>query len=173
MASPILSCRRLCVVAFAACLLSAGCQRAADGLADSAIERASGGQVKVDRDGDVVRLKTPEGEMTVQGGDSLSLPGTFPDDVYLPAGYAINSVMDLNGISMVNLRAPGRVPGLFADARKAMADQGWSETMAMQHSADSGILAFEKASRGATLAFSDGGDADVAVSVQLSSKQAQ
>jgi hypothetical protein len=173
MPSQILSSRRCVLVLACVLLLSAGCKRAADGLADTAIERASGGQVKVDRDGDTVRLKTPEGEMTVQGGEALPLPETFPEDVYLPKDYAINSVMDINGMSMVSMRAPGRVPGLFADARKAMVDQGWKETMAMQHSSDSGILAFEKDTRGATLAFSDAGDADVAVSVQLSSKQAQ
>lgn len=150
------------------CLLLPACQRAADGLA----ERASGGAVSIARDGDSVVLKTAEGQMTMQGGESLPLPGDFPGDVYLPRDYVINSVMDLEGVNVVGLHAPGKVPALFADARKAMAEHGWKETMAMQHSVDSAMLAFEKpgdgdAGRGAMLAFNDSGEQGVSLSVQL------
>lgn len=159
----------IAMVAMAGLLLS-GCQRASDSM----VERASGGQLKVERDGDTVVLKTAEGEMTMQGGESLPLPKGFPDDVYLPDGYAINSVMDLEGVNVLGLHAPGKVPGLFADAREAMAAHGWKETMAMQHSADSAMLAFEKSgdgdrARNAMLAFNDGGEQGVSVSVQLRS----
>lgn len=151
-------------------LLLAGCQRAADGM----VERASGGKVEIDRKGDSVVLKTAEGQMTVQGGDSLPLPKDFPKDVYLPDGYTINSVMDLDGVNVLGLHAPGNVPGLFADARETMVAQGWKETMAMQHSVDSAMLAFEKSGgegqpRSAMLAFNDGGEQGVTLSVQLRS----
>lgn len=149
---------------------ASGCQRASDAM----IERASGGQVAIERDGETVVLKGKDGEMTIQGGDGLALPKAFPEDVYLPRGYAINSVMDLQGVNVIGLQAPGKVPGLFADAREAMAAQGWKETMAMQHSADSAMLAFEKPGSGdeprsAMLAFNDGGDESVTLSVQLRS----
>lgn len=170
MASMFLRSRFLPVAMALGCLLLAGCQRAADTM----IERASGGQVEIERDGDTVVLKTAEGQMTMQGGDSLPLPKGFPEDVYLPRGYAINSVMDLEGVNVIGLHAPGKVPGLFADAREAMAAQGWKETMAMQHSVESAMLAFEKpgdggAARGAVLAFNDSGEQGVNVSVQLRS----
>jgi hypothetical protein len=157
--------------ALLACGLLAGCQRAADGMADAAIEAASNGKVKVDRDGDKVVFKTGDGEMVVQGGEALPLPDDFPGDVYLPGEYAVNSVMDLQGVSVVGLRTPGKVPALFADARKHMVAQGWKETMAMQHSADSAMLAFEKQGEGdgartAMLSFGDDGDS-VQMSVQL------
>jgi hypothetical protein len=151
-------------------LLLGGCQRAADSL----VERASGGKVEIERKGDAVVLKTAEGQMLVQGGDSLPLPKGFPADVYLPEGYAINSVMDLDGVNVLGLHAPGKVSGLFADAREAMAASGWKETMAMQHSVDSAMLAFEKAGdgdppRSAMLAFNEGGEQGVSLSVQLRS----
>lgn len=153
-----------------ACLLLPGCQRAADSMTEAAMEAATGGKVKVDRDGDKVVFKTADGEMVVQGGDVLPLPEDFPGDVYLPDGYTVNSVMDLQGVSVVGMRAPGKVTALFADARKRMAEQGWKETVAMQHSADSAMLAFEKGADGdrreAMLSFGEDGDS-VQVSVQL------
>lgn len=158
---------RILAIGLACVLLPTGCQKAADRMTEDAIERASDGQVKIERDGDKVVLKTADGQVTMQGGDALPLPAAFPKDVYLPGDYAVNSVMDLEGVSMVSLRAPGKVPGLFADARESMVAQGWKETMAMQHSVESAMLAFEKEQRAATLSFSDDGDAGVAVGVQL------
>ena len=159
-----------CVAAFVVALvLLAGCQRAADGLAEGAIERASNGEVELERDGDKVTLKTEQGQMTMQAGESLPLPANFPKDVYLPDDYAVNSVMDLEGVNVLSLRAPGKVPALFADARAAMARQGWKETMAMQHSVDNALLAFEKEQRAATLSFNDDSEDGVVLGVQLRS----
>jgi hypothetical protein len=155
-------------LALVAGLSATGCQRASDAM----VERASGGQVAIERDGDTVVLKGADGQMTLQGGDALPLPKEFPRDVYLPEGYAINSVMDLQGVNVIGMQAPGKVAGLFADAREAMVAQGWKETMAMQHSVDSAMLAFEKPGggsepRSAMLAFNDAGSDGVTLSVQL------
>ncbi len=163
---PVSGC--LCALVVVAGLAATGCERVADG----AVERTGGGQVKIERDGDAVVVKSADGQVAVQGGESLPLPAAFPKDVYLPEGYAINSVMDLEGVNVLNLRAPGKVPELFADAREAMAGHGWKETMAMQHSVDSAMLAYEKTDEGngarsATLSFNDGGEHGVSVSVQL------
>lgn len=163
---------RSLVLALVVLVSSSACQRAADSAADAAIERASGGKVEVERDGDTVVFKTEDGQMAVQGGDSLALPADYPKDVYLPADYAVNSVMDLQGMNVLGLRAPGQVPALFADARKTMLAQGWKETMAMQHSAESALLAFEKGvpegeARVAMLSFGSDGEDGVQVSVQL------
>lgn len=161
-----------CVAVLAVALvLPAGCQRTADNLAEGAIERASNGKVEVERDGDKTTLKTARGEMTMQAGESLPLPASFPKDVYLPGDYAVNSVMDLEGVNVLSLRAPGKVPALFADARAAMAAQGWKETMAMQHSVDNALLAFEKEQRAATLSFNHDGDDGVILGVQLRSSR--
>lgn len=174
MANTMFTSGRRCMLVAVAMLGLVGCQRSADSLADGAIERASGGQVKVERDGDTVTVATADGQSIVRSGESLSLPEAFPGDVYLPDGYAINSVMDLEGVNVLNLRAPGKLSGLFADAREAMAGHGWKETLAMQHSVDSAMLAFEKGERNAMLAFSNGGDQGVSLSVQLSAgKQTQ
>ena len=168
------SCSRLLAAVLLACAL-AGCQRAAEDATDRAIERAGDGHIVVDRDGNRIALKTADGDVAVTGGDALPLPEDYPGDVYLPEGYAINSVMDLEGVDVLGLRAAGKVSDQFAAARKAMAGHGWKETMAMQHSADSAMLAYEKPVEGgdprvAMLSFRDDGEGGVMLSVQLRSE---
>lgn len=154
-----------------AVVLSAGaCQKVGETAADAAIERATG--ARVDRDGDQVTLRSADGQLAIRAGDSVALPEDFPRDIYLPADYRVNSVMDLQGVSMVSLSAPGQVSALFAAAREAMQAQGWTQSMSAQHSADTAMLAFEKGDeaqrRSATLSFNrNNGDEHVIVGVQL------
>lgn len=146
----------------------AGCQKAADAATEAAIERASGEKVEVDRDGGQVRIKTADGELTMQAGDALPLPADFPKDVYLPGRYDVNSVMDMGGTQVVSVSTRGKVSGVFAEAQQAMADAGWTQTMSMQHSADSAMLSYEKDARAAVLSFNRGeGNDGVVMAVQL------
>src|SRR3546814_10224773 len=48
-----------------------------------------------------------------RGGGALALPDDFPDDIYLPADYRINSLMDRGTLRVVSLQAPGQVSALF------------------------------------------------------------
>lgn len=148
----------------------AGCQKTQEALADSAIERASGGQFQVQRDGDTVTTLGEEGELAMRGGEALPLPEDFPDDIYLPSDYRINSVMDLDGMRVISLQAPGRVAGLFGAAREAMGRDGWKQTMAMQNAADTAMLSFEKGKRAAVLSFNGSRGEDVTMSVQVRSR---
>jgi hypothetical protein len=144
-----------------ACLLFvAGCQKTGATATGAAIARA----------GDPVEAI---GHPAVSDGDAgLPLPDNFPKDVYLPARYTVDSAMDMGGTAMVAMTAPGRVTALFAEARSTMRTQGWTQTMAAQHSVDNAVLVFEKDQRNATLSFNraQGDDAPgegVLVSVQL------
>lgn len=160
----------LAIVALALVALG-GCRKSQESIADAAIERASDGKVKIDRDGDRMTIKTDQGEMAVQSGEALPLPKDFPGDVYLPPDYRINSVMDLGGAKVLSLQADGKVSVLFDAARTAMDKQGWKQTMAMQNSTDTAMLAYEKDKRAAVLSFNENsGDAGVTMSVQLRDK---
>ncbi|TYT26226.1 hypothetical protein FZO89_08100 [Luteimonas viscosa] len=158
---------RLCTAMLAVASLLPGCQRAGNSIAETAIERATRGY------GDAA--DTAPGHSGVRapaGADSLALPGHFPEDVYLPDGYRVNSVMDLQDVSVLSLSAPGEVGPLFVAARDAMQAQGWTQTLAAQHSVDTAMLAFEKdggdGARSATLSFNrNNGDERVIVGVQL------
>ncbi len=103
-------------------------------------------------------------------GDALSLPEDFPDDIYLPAGYRIDSLMDRGALRVVSLRAPGRVSTLFDAARASMDGRGWKQTLAMRDASDGALLNYEKGDRAAVLSFSDDhGAGAVTMNVQLRS----
>ena len=153
-----------------AALAAGACQKAGETAADAAIERATG--VKVDRDGDQVTLRSADGEIAIHTGESVALPADFPEDIYLPPDHQVNSVMDLQGVRVLSLTAPGQVSTLFAAAREQMQAQGWTQAMSAQHSADTAMLAFEKGEdeqrRSATLSFNrNNGERHVIVGVQL------
>ncbi len=161
----------VCCVALAL----AGCKQSAEEtLAEAALEKATGHKVDLDDDGDTVTIKTDEGEMKISGGDNAKLPATFPKDVYLPANYAVESVMEVNKTQLIALKAQGEVAKLYADARTAMEKQGWKQTMAMQGSANDGLLAYEKEGRKATVSFNgEGAGEPVSVGLQVMEAEAE
>ncbi len=150
-------------------LAAGGCQKVGQTAADAAIARATG--IAIDRHGEPAGGDGVEARPDARSR-SVALPADFPEDVYLPVHYQVNSVMDLQGVSMISLSVPGEVDALLADAREAMQAAGWTQSMSAQHSVDSAVLAFEKGDggprRSATLSFNrNHGDRHVIVGVQL------
>ena len=162
--------RHLLVLSIAAVCV-AGCGKSpGERLAEAAIEASTGQKVEVDEDGGKVSFKTDKGEMKISGGDSATLPATFPKDVYLPADYKVASTMEVPGAMIVSLETGGQVAALAADASKRMQAQGWKQTLAMQNEGDNQMFVFEKEQRNATVSFSRQDDV-VTVGLQLSSNQ--
>jgi len=167
----------LCATVLALSPLLGGCQRAGNPITEAAIQRATD-QGGIAHDDGQRMPGGGDGRTALQAGESLTLPEGFPEDVYLPRAYAVNSVMDLQDVSVLSLSAPGKVAALFSDARHAMRTQGWKQTLAAQHSVDTAMLAFEKDSdagrRSATLSFNrNNGDERVIVGVQLRALHSQ
>jgi hypothetical protein len=159
----------LFLVAGALCL--AGCGKSpSERLAEAAVSAASGHKVEVDKDGGQVTIKSDQGDLKIASGESAALPASFPKDVYLPAEYSIDSVMEMPNAQVVSLAASGSAATLFADASKQMQAQGWKQTMAMQQSGSAQMLAFEKDRRSAMLTF-DEQDGAVKVGLQLTTRQ--
>jgi hypothetical protein len=147
--------------------LLSGCRQSREALADSAIGHAAS-PLKAASDNDRVASGGHVETLAMQQGETLPLPADFPDDVYLPRDYRINSVMDRGGLRVISLQAPGRVPGLFGAARDAMDRHGWKQTLAMQDATDNAVLTYEKDRRAAVLSFNSGGGVrGVTMSVQL------
>ena len=156
----------------ATALCAGACSKSpGEGLAGAAISAATGQKVDVDQDGGKVTFQTDKGEMKIASGDDASLPMDFPHDVYLPAGYKVQSAMEMPGAVIVEVDAPGRVPALFADASKQMQARGWKQTMAMQQAGDAQMLGFEKANRSAVVSLYDNDGNGVKVGLQLTTKQ--
>lgn len=144
---------------------ASGCRQSREAFIDPAPERPAMRLPAPDP------LHSPVGDRTaVAHGDALSLPGDFPDDVYLPADYRINSLMDRGALRVVSLRVPGHVSTLFDAARASMGKRGWKQTLAMRDASDSALLNYEKDGRAAVLSFNDdSGTGGVTMNVQLHS----
>src|SRR5690606_11498063 len=108
----------------AAMLSTAGCQRTADAATEAALERASGHEVAIDRDGKRARILTPDGEINLATGGGMPLPDDFPADLFLPPTYAVNSVMEVGDARLVNMESEGTVAAMFDAARSAMQRRG-------------------------------------------------
>ncbi|MEZ0472456.1 hypothetical protein [Luteimonas salinilitoris] len=132
----------------------AGCSRTGETV-DAAIARNDG-----DRLSTTAAAVAP---MPMRPRAPLPLPADFPEDVYLPPGYDIDSVLDMDGALVLSLRAPGRIVALFAEARSAMTHLGWRQTLSRQDSDGSAMLAFEKGPRAAVFSFGRDPDAGGAV----------
>ena len=160
---------RAVVLLCCAVLALGACKKSAEEtLAEAAIKGATGHDVKVDKDGEQVTIKTEQGEMKISGGDSAALPANFPQDVYLPPKYTVSSVMEVNNTQLIALTADGDVAKLYSEARTRMEKEGWTQTVAMQGSANDGLLAYEKAGRKATVSFNAEPDSQtVAVGLQV------
>lgn len=139
----------------------AGCPQSRDAFVDSAREPAT-------RALPAYAGQAAHGAATEpHGGGTLALPDDFPDDIYLPADYRINSLMDRGALRVVSLRAPGRVSTLFGDARASMDRRGWKQVMSMREDTDSALLTYEKDDRAAVLSFDDDRSGGVTINVQL------
>ncbi|MEN1941221.1 hypothetical protein WCE41_08800 [Luteimonas sp. MJ246] len=147
-------------------LLASGCEKAADAAAEAAIERATGKQMEVDRDGSRLHVRAGDETLAIAAGAGVALPADFPGDVFLPASYGINSVMDVGGARLVNLESQGSLTAMFEAARADMERKGWSRTLAMQQ-ADSAMLGFSDGTREATYTFASRTGGQLLVGIQL------
>lgn len=119
---------------------------------------AGAADVRVDPDAGTIHYRNDEGEVAVTGGAAAALPLDFPEDVYLPVEYVVDSTLAMNRELFIGLGVQEDVPVLYAAAREAMAAHGWTETLAALEHNGNGLLTYEKGDRGAILSFSrDGG----------------
>ncbi len=146
----------------ASCLvLVAGCQKATETVAQKAVEKALGVEVK--QDGNQVVFKGKEGDLSVTSGEGTSLPANFPKDVPLPEDATVESVMEFGGSQIVTLAVPGTLDAVIDRAAERMAAQGWEQAMRTVTANEGGMLAYSKKveDRSASLMFSTEGDGKV------------
>lgn len=146
----------------------AGCQKAADKVAEAAIERATGNKVDVDQDGGTMTIKSGDGDIQVatsENGQNVPLPDDFPKDVFLPEQAAVNSAMDMAGMKMVNVTTAASTSEVSGAIQKTMEAQGWKREMAMQAAEGSATLVYSKDKRQTVYQMmkADGGGTQVAI----------
>ncbi len=122
------------VVLVCLCVAVAGCGKAAEKIgekmAESAIERETGGKAKVDIQGDSMKVVTKDGEHTVTVGDKAAAPKDFPSDVAIYEGAKITasvSVPDGMQVHMQTKDSPDKVIASY----QAMTKDGWTQEALM------------------------------------------
>ena len=158
-----------CVPALAvvALLAGAGCKRTGEAAADAAIAAATGGKADVSQNGDTTTITSKDGKqtLTINAG---ALPANFPKDLYLPAGYKVESALDAGSTMIAHVLTPGTLAAVAADADKNMLAQGWKQTMTLAQSEQAHIVLWEKGERHATLTITgDTAQGGVQVGYQL------
>lgn len=123
------------IVVLTALLVSPGCRKAQDAAVETAIERATGSKVDIDKNGNAMTIKTEQGEInvaTAEDGGTVAMPADFPADIYLPADNRIASAMEMGGMQMLNMTTPQDLTALSGEIEASMRGQGWKREMAMQ-----------------------------------------
>ena len=147
-------------------------EKAAETLAEQALEANSGQDVDVDieDDGQTVTIQTEEGTLKQSSGDNVALPSDFPTDISLPAEYKVMSVMTMGPVTSVVMEVPESPSDLFASFKSGQSGQGWKETLSMQ-GADGSMLGFEKEDRSLLVNLGRSEDGGTMVSLSLQSKK--
>lgn len=154
-----------------AVLCLAGCGKSpGERMAEAAIEARTGRKAEVEADKGQVSIRTDQGEMKINTGDSATLPATFPKDVYLPDTYSVEASMEMPNAVIVHLSTPGDAGAVATAADKGMQAQGWKSTPLMQ-GAQGKVVMYEKDKRHTTLTIADGQGKGVRVGYQLTTRQ--
>jgi hypothetical protein len=166
------------IAALALALVLSACgnseDKAAETLAEKALEANSGQDVDVDIDSDgdsqTVTIQTEEGTIKQSSGENVALPEDFPTDVALPADYKVMSVMTMGPVMSVVMEVPEAPSSVFSEIKSGQATQGWKETLSMQ-GADGSMLGFEKGDRSLLVNLGKSEAGGTMLSLSLQSKQ--
>ncbi len=166
------------IAALALALVLSACgnaeEKAAETLAEKALEANSDQDVDVDIDNDengqTVTIQTEQGTLKQSSGDNVALPDDFPTDVILPGDYKVMSVMTMGPVTSVVLEVPEATSSVFTDIKSGQANQGWKETLSMQ-GADGSMLGFEKGDRSLLVNLGKSEAGGTMLSLSLQTKQ--
>jgi hypothetical protein len=164
------------IAALALALVLSACgkaeEKAAETLAEEALEANSGQDVDVDiqDDGQTVTIQTEQGTLKQSSGDNVSLPENFPGDVTLPADYKLLSVMTMGPVTSVVMEVPQPPSDVFEAFNSDQAGQGWKQSLSMQ-GADGSMLGFEKDDRSLLVNLGSSESGGTTLSLSLQNKQ--
>jgi hypothetical protein len=135
------------LILVAALLALAGCGDT-DEIAEQAVEEVSGGEVKIEKDGDKTKVEA--------GGETLentqgALADDFPDDFPLPPDFDVETSTTVNG---TDHQAFGSIPSAkeaLAFLEEQLPKKGWKIDVARASSADSFQVIANKSGRRAVV----------------------
>lgn len=150
----------------AACIVLAGCGKVTEEATEAVIEAnlGDGASVEINSDengGASFSVKTEEGTVTMQSGESIPLPANFPKDIPVPDGVNWNVAMGAEGENGV-FEVSGTVSTPLAKLATTMKDkitaQGWTNDSTFDQADEAQISSWKKEERQMTLSLSKDGD---------------
>lgn len=143
------------------CLVVTGCQKAGEKAAEKIAEKAieaglakEGVKADVDASGEKITIRSKEGTTEFSGGKSAKLPDTFPKDVYVYEGAALNATITVPGGYNLTMETGDAADSVLAVIKKKMGGQGWKEEMTMNQG-DTSMVAYKKGDRTAMININD------------------
>ena len=154
--------RKLMFVAIAAVGL-AGCgESGSEAAAESMASQVLGQDVEIEEDGESVTI----GGVRMSSGASAEIPADFPEDVYLPDDFALETVIASEESTSLHMSTEVAADQLFADAVEAMTGQGWTQGWSVPPTDGAGLASFEKDDRRASISVDDREDEDTFYTVE-------
>lgn len=156
--------RMKCIaIAAVAAMGLAGCgESGSEAAAEAMAGQVLGQDVEIDEEGDTVTI----GGVRISSGDAAKVPDGFPEDVYLPAEYALESVMESEESTTLQMSTGVAADQLYADAVAAMTGQGWTQGMSLPPTDGVGLASFEKDDRRASISVDDRAEEDTFYAVE-------
>lgn len=151
----------------AACIVLAGCGKATEEVTEAVIEAnlGDGASVEINNDengGASFSVKTEEGTITMQSGESIPLPANFPKDIPVPDGVNWNVAQGSEGEAGGGFVVSGTVSTPLAELTTTMKDkitaQGWTNESTFDQADEAQISSWKKDERQMTLSLSKDGD---------------
>lgn len=154
-------------------LVSSGCRRAnqsiAEKIMEKAIEKQNGGKASVDLSEGKVKIKTKDGEVEYAGGDSVKLPEGFPKDIYIEGGAKLKMAVRNPEGFMVSLTTKSDAQKLFEKYSAEMKGQGWEEKTSFNAEGQRGAN-YEKEGRATVVMITGTGDGETQVTLSVQQK---
>ncbi|HEX7456623.1 MAG TPA: hypothetical protein VF303_04130 [Candidatus Nanoarchaeia archaeon] len=111
--------------------------------AETTIEKATGGKVDIQDEGEKVSIETDEGKLTI-GQDKV--PSGFPSDITVYSGSEIAATAETDTDVSLQLKTPDSVSKVFEFYKDDLASNGWTQTSTASYQ-DSAIISAEKSGK--------------------------
>ncbi len=147
----------LSLLLLAVVFIFSGCtKKVAEKTTERAIEKNIGSQADVDLADNQITVATEQG--TYQGGENLSLPANFPDDIYVLDGKIVAAMTLIEkenySVSILTEQSVGEVKSKYESELKA---SGWTINLQMDYG-ESAVVSATKADRTVSVSISNNSD---------------
>ena len=151
----------LVVMLAAALIVSLGCRRASESVAEKmvahAIEKEGGGKADVNLHDGKIDIKTKDGEMSMTAGGGAKIPEDFPKDVLVVKNAKILAAIKVPDGFSLSMESKDSVEKLMDQYTAEMKAQGWTTETTM-NMGEQMVTSFAKDKRKAAVMIAKGGE---------------